>query len=85
MKFIITCDEASTICDKSQYKESTFLERLKLNFHILICKVCALYVKQNRKMSHLFKGKADSCKNETNCLSNADKDLLKKELEKLSL
>ena len=25
--FKITCDEATTICDKSQYKEASFLDR----------------------------------------------------------
>jgi hypothetical protein len=84
MKFMITCDEASTICDKSQYNESTFLEKLKLNFHLFICKACALYVKQNRKMSRFFKIKSNDCKSVTNCLSNADKELFKKELEKMS-
>ena len=82
MKFLINCDQASTICDKSQYKESTVLEKLKLNFHILTCKICALYVKQNRKMTQLFKKKSYDCKSETTCLSNTDKELLKKEFEK---
>ena len=34
MKFMITCDKASTICDKSQYKEASFLERIRLAYHV---------------------------------------------------
>ena len=81
MKFIITCDEAATICDKSQYKEAAFLERIRLTLHILICGGCTLYVKQNRKMSHFFKLKSADCKKVTHCLTTEEKEHLKKELE----
>ena len=84
-KFLITCDEATTICDKSQYGEATFLEKIKLNFHLIPCKVCALYTKQNRTMSKLFKMKASDCKQETQCLSNADKESLKEKLRQIEL
>ena len=83
MKFMITCDKASTICDKSQYKEASFLERIRLAYHVSICESCNLYVKQNRKMSHLFKLKSADCKKETHSLTNAAKELLKKELGNL--
>ena len=79
-KFKITCDEATAICDKAQYGEASFYEKLQLNWHILMCKICALYSKQNKKMSHLFKMKASDCKNETKCLSNMDKEALKEQL-----
>ena len=84
-KLNITCDEATTICDKSQYKEASFFEKMQLNWHIFKCKICSLYVKQNRKMTVLFTMKSTDCKNETRCLSNSDKDSLKKELEKIKL
>ncbi|CAL2102605.1 conserved protein of unknown function [Tenacibaculum sp. 190130A14a] len=85
-KFLITCDEATTICDKSQYGEATFLEKIKLNFHLLVCKVCAMYTKQNRTMSKLFKMKASNCsKQETQCLSNSDKEALKEQLKQFKL
>ena len=38
--FFINCDEATTICDKNQYKEASFWEKLKLGIHIFICKKC---------------------------------------------
>ncbi|APG66011.1 hypothetical protein LPB136_11820 [Tenacibaculum todarodis] len=81
--FIISCDEATTICDKSQYGEASFSEKLKLNWHIFVCKICSKYVKQNRTMTKVLKMKASDCKEDNKCLSNADKDAFKKELEKM--
>lgn len=82
-KFNITCDEATTICDKSQYKEASLFEKLQLNWHLFRCKVCSLYVKQNRKMTDLFKINSANCKNETQCLSNKDKEDLKTAFDKI--
>ena len=53
----ITCDEATAICDKSQYKEASFFEILKLRVHLLLCKKCGLYSKQNAVMSKCFEKK----------------------------
>lgn len=83
-KFKITCDEATTICDKAQYNEASFYEKIQLNLHLLTCKICALYTKQNRKMSTIFKMKASNCKSETKCLSQNDKDILKDQLNQLN-
>jgi hypothetical protein len=47
----LTCDEASAICDKSQYNEASLWEKIKLNFHLFLCKKCGLYAKQNKIMS----------------------------------
>ena len=84
-KLNITCNEAAIICDKSQYKESSFFEKIKLNWHIFTCKICSLYVKQNKKMTMLFRMKSIDCKKEIQCLSDTDKKLLKKELEKIKV
>ncbi len=54
-KFKITCDQATTICDKSQYRKATLLEILRLRIHFINCKICALYTKQNNRMSRIFK------------------------------
>tara|TARA_B100000809_G_C15072102_1_gene506444 strand:- start:1185 stop:1448 length:264 start_codon:yes stop_codon:yes gene_type:complete len=80
-KLHITCNEATTICDKSQYKEASFIEKMKLNLHFLTCEICRLYTKQNNKMSRLFKINAVDCKQRINFLSKADKEALKKQLE----
>jgi len=84
-KFKITCDEATTICDKSQYKEASLLEILKLNWHFLYCKFCKLYAVQNNKMSLLFKVKAADCKRHKRCLSKMEKEKLASELKKKRL
>lgn len=81
----ITCDEATTICDKSQYGASSLLEKLKLNIHFLTCKICSLYTKQNNTLTKLYKGHAKSCKKTTHCMSNKEKEALKKELDKIKI
>lgn len=83
-KFQINCDQATTICDKSQYGEASFFEKLKLRWHLLVCKLCSSYVKQNQMLTKVFKIKASDCK-EQKCLSARDKEQLKKELEKLNI
>ena len=80
-KFMITCDEATAICDKSQYSEASFFEKIKLSFHLFICKICAKYSKQNKKMTVVFKMKADSCKKQSPCLSTNDKEVFKRLLQ----
>jgi hypothetical protein len=84
-KFIITCDEATSICDKNQYKEATFLEKVKLNIHFIRCKICFKYTKQNVTLTKIYKGHANSCKSLTHCMSNEDKLALKKELENIKI
>jgi len=54
MKFMISCDEATAICDKSQYGEATIYDKIRLNFHLLTCKFCKSYTRQNNLMSQLF-------------------------------
>jgi hypothetical protein len=80
-KLKITCDQATTICDKGQYGESTFFEKIQLNIHFLACNLCAAYTRQNVRMSKIFKMKAADCKDQSHCLSSIDKEFFKKELE----
>lgn len=47
----LTCDEASAICDKSQYYEASIWEKIQLKVHLFLCKKCGLYAKQNKLMS----------------------------------
>ena len=80
--FRLTCDEATTICDKSQYKESSLWERIKLNLHFINCKSCKLYTKHNNLISLMINGNKESlCSKERNCLSEQEKEKFKKELE----
>lgn len=82
-KLMITCDQATTICDKSQYHEATILEKLQLNIHLLICRFCVLYVKQNLIMTKIFKMKAKNCKHHLLRISDEDKAILKKQIQDL--
>ncbi|HSQ45760.1 MAG TPA: hypothetical protein VLM44_02460 [Lutibacter sp.] len=51
----LTCDEASAICDKSQYNEASLWEKIKLKVHLFLCKKCGLYAKQNKILSTCLK------------------------------
>lgn len=80
-KLIISCDEATTICDKNQYGEASIKELILLNLHFLHCKFCRKYTKQNALLTRLYKGQAATCKNLKHCMSVDDKDALKKAFE----
>lgn len=85
-KFKITCDEATTICDKNQYGEATFTDKLKLQLHILTCKICSQYSKQNALLTKIYKrkAKADQTETKSRCMSNEEKEKLRKQLENFS-
>lgn len=80
-KLKITCDEATTICDKNQYGEATLLDKIKLNIHFIYCKICREYSSQNNILTTLYKGHAKSCQQIKHCLTQDDKLVLKKQLE----
>ncbi|MGO4918322.1 hypothetical protein [Maribacter sp. IgM3_T14_3] len=50
---MISCEKAANICDKAQYKEASGWEKMKLKFHLLICKTCAKHSKDNTKLTSL--------------------------------
>ncbi|MEM5565356.1 glycine dehydrogenase [Psychroserpens sp. AS72] len=56
-KIIIPCEEANHVCDKTQYKEATLWEKIKLNIHLLYCKACRKYTKNNTKLTKLVSNK----------------------------
>lgn len=78
-RLFISCDEATTICNKNQYKEASFWELIQLNIHILRCKTCGLYTKQNGKLTKVCNQhlKKPDCEHK---LSDSDKKTLKKKL-----
>ncbi|WP_068828835.1 hypothetical protein [Wenyingzhuangia fucanilytica] len=82
-KMKITCKEATTICSKAQYGEASFLEKIKLNFHFMYCKVCRVFSKQNSKLSTM----CDMVKKQKElskcCLSDEDKARLKQQIKEL--
>lgn len=84
-KFVLTCDEATAICDKNQYGEATFLEKVKLNLHFLVCKICFKYTKQNMKLTKIYKSHAKNCKSLKHCMSEEDKLELKEKLKNIKV
>ena len=71
----ISCEEASHICNKSQYKEASAWEILKLRLHNFYCKTCARHTKRNQTLTSLC--------NRANLqvLSENEKETMKKDLE----
>lgn len=51
MQRILNCDSACIICDKAQYKEASFTDKLCLLLHLASCKSCRNYVRKNRKLT----------------------------------
>ena len=86
-KLDISCNEATTICDKNQYGEASLLEKIKLSIHLLGCKICSLYTKQNATLTKAYKKKAkgDQVRKATLCMSNEEKERLRKELENFNI
>ncbi|OUR99381.1 glycine dehydrogenase [Flavobacteriales bacterium 33_180_T64] len=53
-KIIIPCEKANHVCDKTQYKEATLWEKIKLNIHLIYCNACRGYTKNNSKLTKLM-------------------------------
>lgn len=63
----ISCEEAKHICDKSQYKEASLWEKLKLNLRYVWCKVTRAYVKRNKQLTKAVK------KSKVDCLKTSER------------
>lgn len=50
---MISCDKAAIICNKTQYGEASTMDKLKLRFHLLICKTCSAFTKKNTELTTL--------------------------------
>jgi len=77
----ITCDEATKICDKSQYGEASLWEKIKLNIHLFMCKNCRLYSKQNKIITKCIHSHEHNINETCNCLNEDEKNVMEKELE----
>lgn len=77
----LTCDEATAICDKSQYKEASLWEKIKLNIHLFLCKKCGLYSKQNKVMSSCYQKLKDVECSKTIQLKQEEKEFMEQELK----
>jgi len=83
-KIKISCEEAATICTKTQYGESSLLDRIKLSLHLVYCKVCRLYSKQNTQLTDIcsLAKKQEELKNKTVALSDDFKNQLQENIKK---
>lgn len=83
-KLNITCNQATSICDKSQYGEASFFDKIRLQIHFIGCKICAMYSKQNVLLTKLFKNKVINTKRKRDslCMTYQEKEVLRKEFEK---
>lgn len=79
-KIKISCDEATQICDKSQYGEATLWEKIKLNLHLLLCHHCKTYTKQNTLITKII-GKYLEPSEKSKPLSTKEKAKLKTNLQ----
>ncbi|PIF00787.1 MAG: hypothetical protein CR994_03800 [Maribacter sp.] len=71
---MISCEEAAIICNKKQYKEATFTEKIKLAWHLTICKACSRFSRKNSRLTSLCN------KAILHCLPEEEKVKMKKEL-----
>lgn len=51
MKFFLKCDEVAHVCDKNQYNEAGFGDKLMMKVHLLMCKLCRGYSNRNQKLT----------------------------------
>ncbi|MFS4416586.1 hypothetical protein [Maribacter sp. 2307ULW6-5] len=73
---MISCEKATLICNKTQYGEASFLDILKLRYHLYRCQNCAKATERNTKLTTLCeKAKLYSLKEE-------DKEKMKALLKK---
>lgn len=72
---MISCEQASMICNKSQYDEASWFEKIKLRLHMAFCKTCAKYSAKNTQFTAL-------CQNaHLQSLSEKEKSRMKEELK----
>ncbi|WP_445732443.1 hypothetical protein [Mariniflexile sp.] len=74
IKIVIPCDEANHVCDKTQYKNATLCEKIKLNIHLIYCRACREYTKNNTKLTKTIKKAHIECLDK-NCKEKMRLDL----------
>lgn len=72
----ISCDEANHTCDKSQYKEASLWEKIKLNIHLIYCRACRKYTKNNTKLTKLVNNK------DVDCIKLSEKERMRESFQK---
>ncbi len=72
MNIKLECHEANHFCDKNQYKEATFWEKVRLNIHLIYCRACRKYTARNTKLTKAIKNPK---------VKTVNKDVLKERLQ----
>ncbi len=49
---MISCKEATYLISKKEEGKITMVERLKLSFHLMMCRFCKMFEKQNNFIAH---------------------------------
>ncbi len=75
-KIFVSCENANHFCDKNQYKEASFWEKIKLSIHLIYCKACRKYSANNGKLSGLVKDP------KVINIDKSTKDIMKEQLKK---
>lgn len=73
--FFITKEQAFHICDKTQYRESTSWEKVKLTFRYVWCTTTRKYVNRNTKLTKAIEA------SKLECLQHHERKLLEERLE----
>jgi len=82
-KLMISCDEATAICDKNQYGEASRWDKIRLQLHLFLCKHCNAYSKQNHLMTKLLGKFVNTCDGSEHLSEEEKKELDIKLNEKL--
>ena len=78
-KLLISCEEATAICNKDQYGEASAWDKIRLGLHSLGCVHCKTYSTQNNILSKLMGNHTSSCSNSGH-LTDEDKVELEENL-----
>jgi hypothetical protein len=81
----LSCDKATAICDKSQYGEINIRDRIKLGLHLLLCRKCGLYSKQNSVLSTCYKKHQGFEKKNQCSLTDGEKECMDEKIKEKSL
>jgi hypothetical protein len=78
-KLLITCEEATAICNKNQYGEASAWDKIRLGLHSLGCVHCKTYSTQNNILTKLMGNHTHSWSNSGH-LTDEDKVELEENL-----
>ena len=70
------CQNAQQVCDKNQYKEAGFLDKIKLTIHLIYCRACRKYSSRNNKLSKAIKN------SHLKIMDSSDKQKLRETIKK---